>query len=232
MSITYLSGGLLGDFIHQLSVINENYIKTNKKGILYISNVGDTFRNGIEKTYNDLYEIVTSQEYIESFTIYNNEKYDVNLTEWRNDVWTTDNLSSSFKKNYNIEWGKHKWLNNIPKLNEWTDKIIINTVNYRFPPEEFFEPLKQIDLTNYVFISIYKEEYEFFTQKTNLNVEYYCPNSLLELSIILNSCQKVIGSLSAVLSIASGLHINCVYGVPGIPYFENIDLPFIKYRIT
>ena len=25
--IVYVSGGLLGDFIHQLSVINENYIK-------------------------------------------------------------------------------------------------------------------------------------------------------------------------------------------------------------
>jgi len=26
--IVYVSGGLLGDFIHQLSVINENYIKS------------------------------------------------------------------------------------------------------------------------------------------------------------------------------------------------------------
>ena len=29
--ITYISGGLLGDFIHQLSVICELYHKTNKK---------------------------------------------------------------------------------------------------------------------------------------------------------------------------------------------------------
>jgi len=98
------------------------------------------------------------------------------------------------------------------------------------------EPILNDNILNsYKFQS--KEEYEYFTSKTNLNVKYYCPNSLFELSMILNSCQKVIGSLSAVLSIATGLHINCVYGVditqrPGICYFENIDLPFIKYRIT
>ena len=46
MSVIYISGGLLGDFFHQLSIINENYIKTNKKGILYIADIGDTFRSG------------------------------------------------------------------------------------------------------------------------------------------------------------------------------------------
>lgn len=234
MSIIYLSGGLLGDFIHQLSVINENYIITNKKGILYIANIGDNFKNGLHRTYDDLYELVTRQEYIEDFKIYNNEKYDINLSEWRY-YPRKDNLCNIFKTIYNIEWGKHKWLNNINKLDEWRDKIIINTVNYRFPDKEFFEPLKEIDLTNYVYVSIFKEEYEDFTIKTNLNINYFCPNSLLELCIILNSCKKVIGSLSAILSIASGLHINCVYGIdktcPYIYYFEEIDLPFIKYNI-
>jgi hypothetical protein len=83
MSIIYISGGLLGDFIHQLSIINEVYIKTKKKGVLYIANIGDTFRNGLDKTYNDLYEIVILQEYIEDFKIYNNEKYDIDLSIWR-----------------------------------------------------------------------------------------------------------------------------------------------------
>ena len=83
MSIKYISGGLLGDFIHQLSIVNELYIKTNRKGIIYIANIGDNFRNGLEKTYSDLYDIVMLQEYIEGFKIYNGESYDYNLSEWR-----------------------------------------------------------------------------------------------------------------------------------------------------
>ena len=39
--ILYVSGGLLGDFINQLSVINEKYLETGRKGILYIAPHGD-----------------------------------------------------------------------------------------------------------------------------------------------------------------------------------------------
>ena len=52
--IIYISGGLLGDFIHQLSVINEKYLETGRKGVLYIStSVGDGFRFGIGRAYSD-----------------------------------------------------------------------------------------------------------------------------------------------------------------------------------
>jgi hypothetical protein len=238
MSIIYLSGGLLGDFIHQLSIINENYIKTGKKGILYIADIGDKFRGGLNNTYNDLYQIVTRQDYIQEFKIYNNEKYDINLSEWRYFLHNKY-LCDCFKNVYDVEWGKHQWLNNIDKLNEWSDKIIINTTDYRFPSKELFEPLKYIDLTNYIYVSIFKEQYEFFTATTGLNVKYYCPTSLLELCIIINSCKKLIGSLSAPLSIATGLHKNCVYGIDKNNIFDsnffgemNINLPFIEYSIT
>ena len=57
--IIYISGGLLGDFIHQLSVINENYIKLGRKGILYIANNigGDNFTFGLQQTFDDTYNI-------------------------------------------------------------------------------------------------------------------------------------------------------------------------------
>jgi len=241
MSIVYISGGYLGDFIHQLSVINENYIKTGKKGVLYIANVDVDFRDGINKAYDDLYEIVTIQDYIEEFKIYNNEPYDINLSEWRK-LYHIQNIFDSYKAIYDIEWAKHKWLNNIDKLNEWSDKIIINTTDYRFPVIEFFEPLKNIDLTNYVYVSIFKEQYDYFTNITGLNINYYCPTSLLELCIIINSCKKFIGSLSAPLSIATGLHKNCVYGINHLGSGRIYDfiflskndnnIPFIEYSIT
>ena len=227
MSIIYISGGLLGDFFHQLSIINEIYIKTNKKGVLYISNIGDTFRNGLEKTYNDLYKIIILQEYIEDFKIYNNQKYDINLSIWRNYLNSRHNLYNVIKNVYNIEWGKHKWLYNIPKIKEWENKTIINTVQYRFPDKSFFEPLINLDLTNFVYVSIFKSEYEYFVNKTNIKINYYSPKSLMELCIILNSCEKVCGSLSAPLSIATSLHKQCVYGIDNsqdfLYLFKNLD---------
>ena len=35
--ISYVVGGLFGDFIHCLSIINENFYKFGRKGIIYIS---------------------------------------------------------------------------------------------------------------------------------------------------------------------------------------------------
>ena len=238
MSIIYISGGLLGDFIHQLSIINEIYIKTNRKGVLYIANIGDKFRNGLEKTYNDLYKIVILQEYIQDFKIYNNQKYHINLSNWRNYINDSRyNLYNIIKNKYHIDWGKNKWLNNIPKLEEWENKTIINTVEYRFPNKSFFEPLINVDLTNFVYVSIFKNEYEYFVNKTNIKINYYSPKSLMELCIILNSCEKVIGSLSAPLSIATSLHKNCVYGIDDsqdfLYLFKDINnVPCINYNIV
>ena len=235
MSITYISGGLLGDFFHQLSIINENYIKTNKKGILYIANIGDTFRNGLQKTYDDLCEIVFLQEYIEDFKIYNGEIYDINLSFWRNYVSGNTRICNVIKNIYDVEWGIHKWVNNIPVLKEWENKIIINTTHYRFPNKSFFEQIKGLDLTNFVYISIFKNEYDYFVNKTNIQINYYSPKSLMELCIILNSCEKFIGSLSAPLSIATSLHKNCVYGIEGYEdFFRDIDINIscVKYNFN
>ena len=232
MSVIYISGGLLGDFFHQLSIINENYIKTNKKGILYIADIGDTFRSGLKKTYDDLCEIVFLQEYIADFKIYNGEKYDINLSFWRHSYSNNTRICHLFKNIYDVEWGKHKWINNIPILKEWENKTIINTTHYRFPNEPFFEKLKDLDLTNFVYVSNLKNEYDYFVNKTNIQINYYSPKSLMELCIIINSCEKFIGALSAPLSISTALHKNCVYGMEDCNYFfRDIDIPCIKYNL-
>ena len=51
--IIYYSSGRLGDFIYQLSVINENFLTTGKKGILYISDKPEAFAHGLQKAYED-----------------------------------------------------------------------------------------------------------------------------------------------------------------------------------
>ena len=102
--IRYLSGGKLGDFIHQLSVIQENYIKTGIKAILYISNTEDHFTFGVERAYNDIKKFILAQPYIHEFKIHNGEQYDINLSDWRyNTLLFHVNWHELFKSQYNVE---------------------------------------------------------------------------------------------------------------------------------
>ena len=113
-SIVYISGGALGDFIHQLSVIYEVYLKTGKKGILYISSIArnlNEFIFGLEKTYNDTYKLITNQKYIESYHIHNNEPYDINLSSWYiNQPLCINNWNTIFSAEYNVNWCNNKYL--------------------------------------------------------------------------------------------------------------------------
>ena len=81
---------VISDFIQTLSVINEKFYITGRKGIIYIKNE-NTFRNGLIGTHNDTYEIIKSQKYIDDYQIYNNENIDTiikDLNMIREDIIT------------------------------------------------------------------------------------------------------------------------------------------------
>ena len=209
--ITYVSGGRLGDFIHQLSIISENYKKTGKKGVLYISNRGDAFSVDLKETYDALYEIIISQDYIESFHIHCDEKFDVNLSQWRcHRKLETQDLITTFKEIYSIDFG-NKWLYINEKDEKWKDIIVINTTSRRFPGN--FEKIRNDMASNkYIYVAAIEDEYTYFKNRTNIHdINYYKPTSLYELFIIINSCKLFIGSLSAPLSIATALNVPCYY---------------------
>ncbi len=204
---SYIIGGMLGDFIQSLSVICEQYYKTGSKGILYMSEQGDTFRNGLLNTYNDLYPVIIKQKYIEDFKIYENQDIDINLIQWRySPILMNDNWYNIYKSTYNVEWGKRKWIeSNYNSI--WSDKIVINTTNYRFPCSiDFFNTLDKD--SQYVFISSDKSHFDFFINYINndMVILYYEFKSFHELVTIISSCKLFIGGFSAPLTIAHALH--------------------------
>jgi hypothetical protein len=214
--IVYICGGFLGDFIHSLSVICENFYETGRKGILYISNHREAFKYGIEYTYNDVYSVIINQKYIQDFKIYDNEPFEVDLSLWRDsNLLYKQNLYYIYKNTYNIEWGKRKWLDTIYD-DKWIDKIIINTTSYRFPFNIDFDLLYKLYSVNLIFISFNKNEYDYFEQNTKLSIEYYEFKDFLDLTTIINSCKLFIGSLSAPLSIAHALHKPRICGLTNI----------------
>ena len=228
----YVSSGTLGDFIHQLSIINEKFYETGKKGILYISDKYCYFRTGVNHTYNDTYEIVTKQNYIKEYKIHNNENFDINLSEWRNypSIWNNNEYFTQFKNNYenlnstngtwynifktvyNIDWAKHKWLN-IPIDKKWENIILINSVFYRDISNLDFSELKKYSYEKIIFICNNENDYSHFKNKHKLNIDCYYPKNFYETCIAINSCKLFIGSLSGFLTIAHACNINHVVGL-------------------
>ena len=227
--INYCSGGLLGDFIHNLSVINEIYIKTCRKGNLYLQNgcgnphdfiQGHAFSLGETFTFNDTYPVISKQPYIKNFNLFGNEIIDVNLNTWRiNPVMI--NWYINFKKYFDVEWGTHKWLT-VPNDSVWNNRVLINTTIYGFPYDFGFgqmlneqgisqrinfQELVNLYGESLIFIAMEIHSYNYFIERTGLTcIPFYKVSSFTELTIILNSCKKIYGSFSAPLAVAGALH--------------------------
>ena len=209
--ITYVSGGKLGDFIHQLSVINENYLTTGKKGILYIrdlTNSDDTFLSGLEQTYKDTYDLIMAQPYIFKYNIYNGEKCDINLSEWRyNSLLFKANWYEIFKSQYSVEWGTHPWLHVSQLKPEFSEVILFNSTLTRLDDNfDFTELINKYGLDNMKFITQNIDEYTRFNTKTNINMNVYLASSLEDYIAAIKACKLYIGELSAPLTYAYGLH--------------------------
>lgn len=203
--IRYLSSGMLGDYIQQMSVIKENFYETGRKGILYMTDLRETFRFGIDKTFEDTYEVISNQTYIESTKIHQGEPFDVDLSIWRMrpDIHNNNSWWKIFKIFYGVEWASKPWLNEgVSTDSKWIGKTLINTTTSR----KFSISREQIDEKNSIFITNSDKDYEQFCQISGTRLEVYYPSSFTDVCIAINSCEKFIGSLSAFLTIAHALH--------------------------
>lgn len=227
--ITYVGGALLGDFIQSMSVINEKFYQTGRKGYLYISEKGDVFKNGLENTYNDTYEIISKQRYIKDYRIYNNETCDIDLTLWRQD---TDlyrlNWHNFYKKIYNVEWGTHPWLE-VDTDSKWNDIVLINTSHYRWPLTIDFNLLYQLHSDKIVFISSDPIQYYYFTALTGLNIKFYPCTSFTELCVAIKSCKLFVGSLSMPLTIAHAVYKDRIGSFCNITGDNNMNVGLDKH---
>lgn len=208
----YLSGGMLGDFWMQLSVVYEKYLQTKERAILYITDTkGDYFRNGINETYHDIFFIIMGLDYIDLFKIHDGEVYDVDLTIWRESTQTF--YVDRIQECYGVEWGKHPWLHHIPMKQEWSDRIIINTTHYRFAGIiDWNMSGKWYGQNQMWFVSSEDTDYEQFKIMTGWELPHYKPKDFIDLCTVIASCKMVIGSMSAPMSIAYSLHKPCILG--------------------
>ena len=206
--IIYLSSGKLGDFMHQLSVVNEFYIKTGKRGIIYLENQF-FFEQTLLKTFSDLYPIIKKQIYIKDFYIYNNQKYDIDLKQWRNNpLLYKDSWFKIFNSTYQIDsWGKNKWIN-LEYIEKYNNCILIcnspRRINYNFM-NNVNKLFKKTD-KKVLFTCTDKSEYQTFKQLSNFDCEFEIFNSLNDWWNAISSCYLFIGNISSPLCVAYACH--------------------------
>jgi hypothetical protein len=150
-----------------------------------------------------------NEKYILDYKIYNGEKTDIDLSSWRSQWSPNENWKKNFKKCYNIDWGKHEWLHS-SRDDKWKDTIIINIVSKRLLHDDKINKLKTFiecdTKSSFCFISFDDERYTYFTNNTGINMPLHKPNTLEELSIILNSCKYAYLGLSAIQTMCAALH--------------------------
>jgi hypothetical protein len=116
-----------------------------------------------------------------------------------------------YSENYNIKWGKHKWLN-VGTNEKFKNCVLINTTDYRWPINIDFHSLSNIYRKEIIYISHDEKQYKLFVEKTGLSIEFYKLTNFTDLCIAINSCKLFVGSQSAPVSIAKALHKNVIIG--------------------
>lgn len=214
--IRYLSCGKLGDFIQMLSIINEKFYITGRKGIIYIQGE-HTFNTGLLKTYTDTYNVIISQKYIHDYKIYNNEYVDIETDIWflNKDLLYKRNWQEIFSYTFKINWGYHKWFV-VEKNKSWENKVLINVMHYRKCINIDFNKLYDIFSYSLIFISFNKTEYEEFIRDTKLDIKNYIPESFMDACIAINSCKLLVAGLSAILTIGHACHSPRIIGLCNI----------------
>jgi hypothetical protein len=239
-NLKYISGGLLGDFIYQLSVIKENYLLSGKKGELFLVDKiknSSCWKFGVEKAYNDLKDIVLNQDYISSFEIYNNiddiNDY-INLSSWYDSsLLFKTNFYEIFKKEYDVEWGSHKWLD-LPKNEKYKDYVLISTSEKSERYNHFFDFNILYAYNKKIYYATTNiKEYEIFKIKSNCNFELLLFDNLIDFWIAINSCYLFVSMFSSFLCLSNALHKNTIALLPDnddLFMFRNI--PNLKWYVN
>lgn len=221
--IIYLAGGKLGDFIHQLSVVFEKFLKTGKKGKIYITEeVGDSFYMGLVETFNDIFPFISKLPYVDSLLIYKGEKIDFNLSSWR--MQPNIQLYSwqeIFYFSYDVDWGRNAWLASDVNSN-LKDVILISTNPTRWNNNIDWHGLFNCLKGPFLFLNTNVSEYDHFCSKAKTIIPSLDCSSFIEMASAIQSCKLLVGNLSLPLAIADGMRKKRIAIIPSLEKIGDI----------
>lgn len=215
-TVNAIAGGRTGDFLHQLYVPAILYKMYDIKTNLFIAELGDTFHFGLERTFQEFYDIVKSQKFINNFSIYDGSKLDYNLSEWRfnnpNLGWT-DKLCQKYIGSNKSSYKNFQIINFNESIECFNNAIVINRSldQRRHGNIELQEKIiNQFEDKYFIFTD--EEQYNQYPLKSLVKPLY--AENIKEFFHIINSCKLFMGNLSAPMAISYCLCKNmlCEFG--------------------
>lgn len=206
---TFKHSGDIGDIIYALPTI-----KALGGGMLYLSiNKIDNQKPGMPTKFNlqgvnALIPLLKKQPYITDATLWNNEKVDYNLDEFRHQN-LRENLARTHCKHFKVDENlvEQQWL--------WADKIelpegrkFVFARSSRYHGDLNWGAITQAHAHQAVFVGL-PQEYEEFCKAFNCKdrLLYMPTKDYWELACIINSCELFYGNQSSPYAVAQGLHI-------------------------
>jgi len=203
--LRYGSGGRLGDTIHQLSIVNEMYWKTGRKGVVYLSaTLGDPFDRDITATFADVKEVICQQEYIHSFHLHQGEEFDINLSKWRGPQYSYEkSWHQTFGEAFGIPWKTMPWISVVPNL-QYKDTTFISCGDNRRNWVLRYAEMRD-RIPNLVFLATSQQMYETFVYRNGVEMPYLVCPTFSDLAGVLMACKGLIGNLSMPLALADAM---------------------------
>jgi hypothetical protein len=212
-TVNILMGPKLGDFLHSLVVPKYLYQVYGMKTNLYLIEKHDKFFLSLRETYDELYPIISKQEYINSFRVYDNFtpiRYDLNTFRFspllsRAPFWAV--FMKHYFPNLNSIPRNMKILD-IPKNDKYKDYLIVHRRDDRSPwtPNVEYQYKNILDqYENKIFIDNKPDEYNKFKFKNEMDLEIV--TGLEDLLSAVSGCKIILTNPTVTLAMATVMNV-------------------------
>jgi|GEM_PF-1632420 len=214
--LNFIVSGLLGDLIHSLYACRNICLKEDAKANLYIAEgfMGEPFRYGLNKAFEDTYRLIVEQDYINKYDILpdNLAEPTINLNSWRSRVHKTYATTGAYDacwtdimaETFDFKVGQYQWID-VSKLDNTTSgRVLIHRSRKRHNSahSDFITNLTEMPL----FITTNHEEYEQYEFREL--VEPYVVNDIYDMASAIKSSRLFVGNQSSPFALASALDAN------------------------
>ena len=203
-----LIGARMGDFIHCMYVPYHLWKTRGIKSNIFISEVGDVFDHGFKQTFEELYPIISKQEYVESFQAWNGQHIDYFTPLFRNNkylfkkCWKEMLMSIFFNDEKPLVGG---WMT-FDEPNKFEKTLIINRRN----KNEYFPIVKnsyELEIAKFSKAIFAGGENQFKEFGSNSLCEHFSPKTLTDWFSIISKGSFFLGNQSGPAAIACALDV-------------------------
>lgn len=215
---TFKHSGALGDIIYSLPTI-----KNLGGGNLYLDTTGGigdihcqrqlhgSTTKFDKNSFEFLYDLLKNQKYLNDIVVWEDQKIDYNLNEFRsmynkpNTRSKTNNIVDLHLQSFNLDSINENegWIDCGPAIN--IDKKIIISRSPRMQSSyPWFHSNRHFFSKNAVFVGLEKE-HDLFEWTFDVKIEFFKVKNALELCKIIKGCHQFIANSTFTLSLAIGL---------------------------